>query len=650
MENSRLHIRRFHAEYLVSGDHLAPQLVKGRIDEAVAQHLLGPTLSTILSRRFSETDESVWLIRRLELDVAVNASWEKEELTRVIAMQLARTLGSTLEQEENDENVLRFASRAAYLAHFLSDLAAGTAWGRWYYESFAGLRPLSTSAALRSAICDQQETGESALRQLTNEELKKVTGALASQDARRVLDSFAGHATEAPEFECCQAAWAALRMIEADSFNRAHEWSQALHLYLLASRERPDVGGATLKQSATAVLQLARLTASSSAEQVRQILGALTGGDLRALYQAAGGADAEMLAPLLLCPPVWVREVIETLLARSGGGEGKETEGATARRATSFGGIFLLLPLIDELPLAEATRGWPQTDEAAAISLVRFLLLVKCCGQQQAQSAFYDPLLRDLSLIPPGVSPLVIREWGARIKASQLRRFLETLIDWQSSRGAIQNKRQILGCADLRGVPVAILIDGARGHWLTCQSYSRLRPQRLVKALRSFLSRLDGDDGILLCESSLLATFWSELTDVRMLGLEDERARDDSGEERQLAGLLSRLDKLPADLEFLSLPHSLRLARSLDQTLSVAAQQVYRAFSWRLPGFAEASVPYLSSNFLAFSGSVEEEPARRVVRLSRPPLHLVLSLTGIARQTYCLSWLDERALALFPEI
>ena len=64
-------------------------------------------------------------------------------------------------------------------------------------------------------------------------------------------------------------------------------------------------------------------------------------------------------------------------------------------RSTAFGGIFLLLPHLDELPLPEATADWPHTDEAAAISLVRWLVLLKCCGWENSERAFYDPLLRD---------------------------------------------------------------------------------------------------------------------------------------------------------------------------------------------------------------------------------------------------------------
>ena len=33
----------------------------------------------------------------------------------------------------------------------------------------------------------------------------------------------------------------------------------------------------------------------------------------------------------------------------------------------------------------------------------------------------------------------------------------------------------------------------------------------------------------------------------------------------------------------------------------------------------------------------------------RPPLHLILNMTGMTRQIYRLSWLDERPFALFQE-
>jgi hypothetical protein len=97
------------------------------------------------------------------------------------------------------------------------------------------------------------------------------------------------------------------------------------------------------------------------------------------------------------------------------------------------------------------------------------------------------------------------------------------------------------------------------------------------------------------------------------------------------------------------LPTHLRIARPLGRALTIAAQQLLRGFAWRLPGFAESNLPYLSRNFLAFSATIEEDDTRRIVRIGRPPLHLILNMTGMTRQTYRLSWLDERPLALFQQ-
>lgn len=647
MGSNRLHIRRFHAHYLAPHDHPAPQRLKGRIDDAVAQHLLAQTLSHALANLFSETDESVWLIRRLELDLAVNAAWDREQLTRVIAAQLARMLAGAL-NETGDGNVVRFANRAAHLARFLTDVTAGRAWGKWYYESFAGLRPLSTSATLRTAICNEPDAGQAALLQLNNYELKQLLSALTDQDARRILDHLAANPGAGDVVRCCEAVWLASREIERETFNSA-EWSKILHLFLITIRQHEDVGGAALKKSAVALLQLRRIVVQSSPDQMQQLLAALTNGSLASLHLAVGTAQADSLAPLLLCPSAWVTEVIETLMAQQKGFTRNETDEGE-RRVTSFGGLFVLLPLVDELPLAEATRSWPPAADTAAVELVRYLLLVKSIGQKYAHNAFYDPLWRDLLLIPPAISPPVLLEWSEQITTAQVRSFLETLVDWQRSRGAVQDQLQILALTKRGAESIAILIDGARGNWLTVKAYAEDQPRALGALLGNFLAQLDGDSGILFCEPALLPALWAEFPAVRMIGLEDDEVPAAVADQtNQLAAIRARLGKLSDDLFHLTLPDSLRLAPELDSALTVAAQNLLRSFSWRLPGFASSSLPYLNTNFLDLAGSVEEEPERRVVRLGRPLLHLVANLTGMSRQTYRLSWLDERPLSLFPE-
>jgi hypothetical protein len=650
MDNNRLHIRRFHTQYLVSSDnHWAPERVRARIDEAMTRRQLAQTLSTIFSSWFSEGDPSVWLIRRLEIDIAVNAATVREHLTRSITRQIARTLGAVLQGAEDSENVMRFPNRAAHLARFLLDLADGAAWDKWYYESFAGLRLLPTSVALRTAICDQPVDGQEALLRLTDDELKKMLRALSVQDARRILDGLTENGIEGDHFRCCQAAWAAWRMIEADLHIASDEWRQTLHLYLAATRDGPNAGGPTLRGASRALVKLARKVKAKSASQIQELVSALTGGEMPALSEIAGATDAEVLLPLLHCPPEWVREVTQGLVAPASEQQSVEFEANVGRRHTAFGGAFLLLPLLDEFPLAEATRDWPHADEAAAISLVRLLLLVKCRDGERAERAFYDPLLRDLLLIPPAVSPETIRRWQSSITAIQLQSFLLTIINWQRSHGGVRDEKQILAGTTSRGRPAVALIDSARGLWLLACRYSRRQPQRLIARLRGLLPELQRRDGVLHCAPSLLATLSNEFPQLKMESLKDKAGQSTSQGDNHLTGMLARLDKLAGDLSHLALPDSLIPSHAFDLAFSVVAQHLMRAFAWRLPGFAGSNLPYLFHNFLDVAGSIEHEPARRIVRLGRPPLHLVLGMTGTTRQIYRLSWLDERPLALFQE-
>jgi hypothetical protein len=318
-------------------------------------------------------------------------------------------------------------------------------------------------------------------------------------------------------------------------------------------------------------------------------------------------------------------------------------------RHTSFGGVFVLLPFLDALPLAEATRGWPDAEEATAAALVRLLLLVKCCGQPRAQSLFCDSLVREVTAIGPSLSQAALGAWGARVSRAHVQAFVDVMHAWQVETGAVGGRMGILARVPARGRPIAVLIDGARGVWVAAASLHPRRPDRLVEWLRGWLVRGGAAGTRLLCEDDLMGALQSAFPDVeiisRCLQPADALAQEAAGQAENLA----RLEKLPNDLAHLSLPRSFGVARPLDLALTVAAQGVMRAFAWRLPGFARSNLPYLYTNFLDGSGSLEDEAARRVVRLARPPLYLILSVTGLSRATYRVGWLDERPFALFPE-
>jgi hypothetical protein len=111
----------------------------------------------------------------------------------------------------------------------------------------------------------------------------------------------------------------------------------------------------------------------------------------------------------------------------------------------------------------------------------------------------------------------------------------------------------------------------------------------------------------------------------------------------------SRGASAAADLAYLAMPRLTGIDPNWKRVLTFGAQRVMWRFAGRLPGFAESRYAYLHRNFLEFVATLEFEPARIVVRLGRPPLHLMLGLTGASRGTMQFDWLDPRPLALFSE-
>jgi hypothetical protein len=610
METSRLEIGCVAAQYVVSAAHPSAQRVKDRLDATIAREL-PRTLARTVDSWFSDSDESIWIIQQLDMQAAINVAAEPEHISRALTTQLARSLGAAF-QDGSRDNVRHFPSRAAYLASFLSDLAFGTAWSQWYYQSFAGLNALPLSAALRTAICDEIATGKEALSFLAMPELQAVVRGLTSRDARQVLERSAAESPAGEESRCRAAVVRAIPKNAAALTTLGDEWRRALYVFIAVSREDKELGGPTLRDAALTAVRLGDQLSKSSAYESRELRVALRNGELSSFPLT--GPDAQLsLEP----------------------------------RSTAFGGIFLILPHLDELPLAEAVRDWPDADETAALSLVRFLVLLKCCGRENSQRAFYDPLLRDLLLIPPTVSPEALRTWQSRVKREHLQNFLATLLGWQCSRGAIGRKEQLLSVSKLRGGSVLVLVDADRGFWLLLDKYSLHQPQKIVEALRPPIAKLMEEEGVLYSDPSFISLLHANLTGLHVINVSDHTSDLAGTEMRGIDTILARLDKLPDELVFLTSPASFKIARRLDLLLSIAAQHLLREIAWGLPGFARSNLPYLARNFLDFGGSIEEEPTRRVVRVGCPPLHLILNMTGMTRQSYRLSWLDERPFALF---
>lgn len=646
-EQHTLTIRRLRAEYLVPARHSSPERVRTRLDEAVIRSL--PQTLAAMAQQWvsSSSDSRVLLIRRLEIDLAVNLAWDRDVLSRTWAAQIIHSLEEIRRGNGTDDNVVWFADRAAYLAHFLVDVAHGSAWGKWYYEPFDGLRLLPTSAALRTALCEQPATGLAALLQV--HDLPGVLQALTVQDVRRVVERLAEDVGGGEEWQCFQALWAAWDAAKPGPLQAAYEWHNALRLYLQVSRNQVELAGVTLKTTALALLRLARRCSSTSVATITAILTALQHRDMAGLYVTAGTGDAEVLLPLMHCPPDWLQVVGTALRSRYTDDAVDTAIMAGERRYTPFGSLFLLLPMLDEVPLEQATYLWPDIQDIPVVALIRFLLFVKCCGQARAHHAFSDPLVRDLLGIGPVLSPSHLAHWQRRLSGENLETFLYTLSTWQYERGAVDGHRLVLARGTLPGSSIALLLDCRRGVWLDAVGYRQSKLDSLLERFQGQLLEFGQNGTVLLSEESFLETMRAAYSSLPIEALHGDATTQMAEEEPVVKDVLTRLDKLSSELSYLALPTTLRLSRSVDLALSVAAQGILRAFAWLLPGFARSSLPYLYANFLDVAGSIEDEPTRYVVRLGRPPLDFILNITGMARCTYRVSWHDERPFALFQE-
>jgi len=104
----------------------------------------------------------------------------------------------------------------------------------------------------------------------------------------------------------------------------------------------------------------------------------------------------------------------------------------------------------------------------------------------------------------------------------------------------------------------------------------------------------------------------------------------------------------PRELAWLRFPRDLGIQSPWNDAIARIASLVLRSFARRLPGFADSEPDYLWRNFLAFDATLEPEPERVVVRCGRPPLHLVLAVTGMTRGLEAGRDVANRPILMFP--
>jgi hypothetical protein len=618
-QESALYIERLHNRYLVADK--APEEVRARCEAALATTLPG-ALAIVLQQSLPADAPDVWFVRQLDVNLSLDPEIEHARVADLWAREIARSLVEAIQSEAPE--VLHFPDRASYLAHFLVDVADGSAWDRWYYSEFFGMRMLSTSAALRTAIGNSPETGLRALHLLSHDQLRSILKSLNINDARRVLSSLAYGAGTATESECVPLivdAWNAGGKSQFPDVERL-----SLLLFIRVTQERPDLAGEGLRAMAVAACCLANSLHDRS-EQKSELFTALRTGEVSALYTILGVA-AESLLPLVHCSA----DALESLMHRVSEKPVVDSRTRDEIRFTAFGGVFLLFPILEEFPFHAATSGWPDLGNTSPTVIIRSLVLAKCFGKDRFLGCLRDPLVRDLLQIPPEVSAPEIVEWLRKTPPDCLLSCLRANAAWHVETGVSDAESWVLARVAHKGAPVTLLLDAASEIWFFAHR-RRNRTEGLP------LQQLDlPQPKELICHESL----WQVGRDCF----------PDCQQHPPLTGESSPLSSethLVHDLRYLETPRELAMPRFADLCLSVAAQGVLRRFARKLPGFTKSSLGYLNHNFLDGCATVEESERQRIVSLSRPPLHLMISKAGLNRCLYRLSWLDGRPFAVFPE-
>ncbi len=101
------------------------------------------------------------------------------------------------------------------------------------------------------------------------------------------------------------------------------------------------------------------------------------------------------------------------------------------------------------------------------------------------------------------------------------------------------------------------------------------------------------------------------------------------------ASPLASIGRVPGGLRGVALPAGLGPPR-IRRAIAALARKVLRRFAGRLPGFASASAAFLRTNLLGAGATLEIAGAVVQVRLERPPLDVLLAITGAGERELLL--------------
>lgn len=646
--SNRLRIHRLRVECLVPRDHPAPDRVSRHVADIAERHL-SRTLRSMLEGGVADSDPSLCFINRLEMGCDVNIGWNSDQLTHCLAARTVRQLYAELGDEGAGANVVRFRNPAEYLAAFLNDLVQGQAWTQWYYQAFDGVRLLPLSAAIRTVLENHAGEALSALHTLDRQSLRQLLTSLTKGDCERVVESLTREASAGDQTAAYDAVAEALKDLPYAELKRLSPECATLWLYIETTRRTPTVASRSVGEAAFVICRCVQSIHEASSRDRERLLFTITTNNLSNLDASVIAKAAEWLVPLLNRPEAWRREFVDLLEHEGRSSTDGQSESGESIRSTPFGGIFYLLPLFAELPLEPDLPKECESDGVASEAVLRLLILAKAYGTHDAVAVARDPVVQELCGLPPGaVSRSLFVEWQRRLTVPDLERMARQVVQQGFHIEKQAKPAWVLTTTATQDGPVTLLLDAERGAWLWAIRARSNHADVITRKVKHTLEQWPAGVRLIACDAPYYQTMKSmeKVDHVLDLAVSGEEQTE---EELLLQKVAHHRGSLPEELDALSLPSSFGISRARDRALSVLTQAYLRRFAYRLPGFAWSSGRHLAQNLFACSATMELESQRRVVRVSHPPLHLLLSVTGLNRRSYTLPWVDNRPLLLFPD-
>lgn len=638
-------IRNLRITYCLPNDHPDPSQLQQRLDQQL-QNTLPHTLE---KKAQSLLQDQGWLfIRKLNIRLTINTTRDQDQIAKLWSLHI---LDAIQKIKKNNSSYIYFPTYRAYIAAFIADLVAGDSCSKWYFHHFDGLRLLPLSVAVRTLLCNYGSAATSCLTELNDKSLQRLFEVLSQQDAKHVLHALATNDQQTTIIQLTTSMELQKSIEEfIISFQKSHHSTlttaqAALSFYVKIKQKNKQCRGVALKDLAEALCYLlyyCQVTTDRYA--VYLVLKYIVEKKLAALYQH-DAALAEHCLPLQNYPTACLQDIVKAMHVHMNAQNIQTVNDVTTVEQESFysahGGLIMLAPAVDRLALQTHVRDWPNLGEVSAAHILRWLIALKACAVGKYSDLLYDRAAREIYQISPTISLTNIQTWLQEIELKQ----------WLSLGKALMVREQgfvVLNFRMEKSFAFA-LFDEVRARCVHFEVRAEQIDEKFARRMLCRLTRRKISPLRLYVSTELYAVF-DDIKDCRLYDLATVGI-DNLGIDN-CAAAVQVLAKCPTslaeDFKFLSFPKEPPFFALADNMLSCFAQQVLRDFSHRLPGFAHASLVYLHKNILHTSIHIKQHENDFDIHIDAPPLNVLLSMTGISRQQFTLSWQNERNYRLYP--